>query len=153
MVVVHSKILQHPHCQPANHERVFRLFHRILLFESTLYVLIKSRLRDRLDHLQNFFAPFLNLFAATKQYVDLEYLFRLPLPTFALKIKVKTFKKFFCVFNYSFFLIKICRMASDISRKRLICSFWVWNKMCVSRYSLFFPKNDPLSQFRERFFG
>ena len=68
LVVVHSKIFQHPHCQPPNPE----LFDRILLFESTLYVLIKSCIRDGLDHLQNVFALFLNLFAASKQNVDLE---------------------------------------------------------------------------------
>ena len=55
---VHSKIFQHPWCQPANPERVLRLFNRILLFESTLYVLIKSRLRDGFDHLIFFFCLF-----------------------------------------------------------------------------------------------
>ena len=34
--------------------------------ESTLYVLIKRRIRDGLDQLQNVFAPFLNLFDASK---------------------------------------------------------------------------------------
>ena len=37
-----------------------------------LYVLIKSRLRDGLDHLQNLFALFLNPYTASKQNVDLE---------------------------------------------------------------------------------
>ena len=111
MLVVHSKIFQHPRCQPANPERI-RLFDRILLFESTLYVLIKSRLRDELDYLHNFFAPFLNPFAASKQNIDFEYLFRFDLPIIALpKIKVKTSYEFFCVLNYSFFFIKIGRQS------------------------------------------
>ena len=55
---VHSKIFQHPRCQPANPERVLRLFITILLFKSTLYVLIKSRLRDGLDHLISCFCLF-----------------------------------------------------------------------------------------------
>ena len=38
----------------------------------SLYVLIKSRLRDGLDHLQNLFALFLNPYTASKQNVDLE---------------------------------------------------------------------------------
>ena len=70
-----------------------------------------------------------------------------------LKLKLRLLKSFSVFSTTLSFLIKICRMASDISRKRLICSFWVWNKMCVSRYSLFFPKNHPLCEFRERFFG
>ena len=111
LLVVHSKIFQHPRCQPANPERI-RLFDRILLFESTLYVLIKSRLRDELDYLHNFFAPFLNPFAASKQNIDFEYLFRFDLPIIALpKIKVKTSYEFFCVLNYSFFSIKIGRQS------------------------------------------
>ena len=112
LVVVHSNIFQHPRYQPANPERVFRFFDRILLFESTLYVLIKSRLRDELDYLHNFFAPFLNPFAASKQNIDFEYLFRFDLPIIALpKIKVKTSYEFCCVLNYSFFFIKIGRQS------------------------------------------
>ena len=38
----------------------------------SLYVLIKSRLRDGLDHFQNLFALFLNPYTASKQNVDLE---------------------------------------------------------------------------------
>ena len=41
LAVVHSNIFQHPRYQPANPERVLKLFDRILLFESILYVLIK----------------------------------------------------------------------------------------------------------------
>ena len=70
-----------------------------------------------------------------------------------LKLKLRLLKSFSVFSTTLSFLIKICRMASDISRKRLICLFWVWNKICVSRYSLFFPKNHPLCKFRERFFG
>ena len=81
MVVVHSKIFLHPRCQPANPERVLRLFDKILLFESTLYVLIKSRLHDGLDLCENFFA----------QNVDFEYLFTFALTTIAPKFKVTTF--------------------------------------------------------------
>ena len=81
LVVVHSNIFLHPSCQPANPERVLRLFDRILSFESTPYVLIKSRLHDGLDHCEKFFA----------QNVDFEYLFRFALTTIAPKLKVKTF--------------------------------------------------------------
>ena len=89
LVVVHSNIFQHPRYQPANPERVLRLLDRILLFESILYVLIKSRLRYGLDHLQKFLAPFLNPFASSKQNIDLDYLFMLALPTIGPKIRVK----------------------------------------------------------------
>ena len=91
LVVVHSNVFHRPICQPASPEQVLRLFDIILLFETTLYVLIKSRLHDGLDHLQNLFAPFLNPFAASKQNFDFKYLFRFALPTIAHKIKVKTF--------------------------------------------------------------
>ena len=71
LVVVHSNIFQRPCCQTANPEWVLRLFDIIHLFQRTFYVLIKSRLRDGLDHLQKYFAAFLKPFDASKKNVDL----------------------------------------------------------------------------------
>ena len=118
VVVVYSKIFQRPRCQPVNPEWVWWLFDRILLFESTLYVLIKSRLRDRLDHLQTFFfASFLNPFAASKQNLE-----KLILKSQPLHLK--------SYFFYSFFFHQNCEMWSAsvfrIKFKMFLQAFFVF---------------------------
>ena len=113
---------------------VVRLFDIILWFESTLYALIKTRLRDGLDHLWRFSAPFLNLFAASKQNVDLEYLFKLALPTIAPKIKLCLLYLFssklvvnFDLITYIYITFALSLMAPKASRQNLICWCLVWN--------------------------